>query len=171
MRAADEYGVRLNVRGREPAGVVPMTEYETVRRKLIAFLSELQTPDGSLAFETVAPREAFYRGPRTTAAADVIVVPEQRTDELSSELSGGVFGPTARGWKPTKDGVIVIRGDGIDTARRLVDASILDIAPTILAMFGISPPSQMDGDVLPVVGDREAPASIDPSRSSLTRSE
>jgi len=46
LRSPSELGIRLNVEGREPEGVVSEDDYETIRAELISLLSEVQTPDG-----------------------------------------------------------------------------------------------------------------------------
>src|SRR5699024_8232201 len=61
-RSHIECGVRLNVAGREPDGVVPADEYEEVRAELIDRLAALETPDGDPAFDDVAPREDYFHG-------------------------------------------------------------------------------------------------------------
>ena len=61
MHSRTEMGVRLNVDGREPVGVVPESEYEQVRADMIDILSAAEPPDGNLVFERVVPREAVSR--------------------------------------------------------------------------------------------------------------
>ena len=43
---------------------------------------------------------------------------------------------------------IVFLGPGIEPGRRFDAASTADIAPTVLDLLGIEPPSEMDGKVL-----------------------
>src|SRR5699024_280880 len=54
-RSHNECGVRLNVAGRDPEGVVAPEEYDEVRAELIERLSAIETPDGTPAFDDVAP--------------------------------------------------------------------------------------------------------------------
>lgn len=46
------------------------------------------------------------------------------------------------------DGIVILAGHGIRPGVELVDASILDVAPTILALAGLPIPADMDGRVL-----------------------
>jgi len=93
MRSRTELGVRINLEGREPSGVVPPERYDSVREDLIDELSAARTPDGEPVFQDVVPREVYFDGPYTEDAADVILVPDEFNHHMSSLLSGATFGP------------------------------------------------------------------------------
>ena len=46
------------------------------------------------------------------------------------------------------DGILILRGAGIPAGASIQDANIVDIAPTTLALMGLSVPAEMDGKVL-----------------------
>ena len=56
MRSRIELGVRINLAGREPDGVVPADEYERVRADLTDLFAGFETPEGERVFETVDVR-------------------------------------------------------------------------------------------------------------------
>lgn len=153
MRARTELGIRINLEGREPEGVVSQEEYESVRDDLIERLSAVETPGGEPMFEDVAPREEYYHGPYTEKAADILVVPNEFEQFISAHLLGNQFGPPTEPWNHKLDGVFAAMGEGIDSCKSLEDAHLYDVAPTIMAALGVPYSDRMDGCVLPVVED------------------
>lgn len=165
VRDAVELGVRINVAGREPDGVVPESDYEALREELIEALSAAETPDGEPVFDDVAPREAYFHGPAAEDAVDVVTVPAGFDVTLSSQLRGEPFGPPTEPIQHKLEGVVVADGAAVDPDRPVgaagtPGAGILDVAPTVLASLGVPVDSGMDGDPLPfveAVGERSYP--------------
>ncbi len=60
----------------------------------------------------------------------------------------------------TQQGIIYMYGNRVKTYARLEDASILDVAPTVLALMGLPPGSDMPGRVLTEALDLEAPVRV-----------
>ena len=150
----------MNVAGRDPEGVVPENEYETVRTELVELLSDLETPDGKPAFEDVAPRQAYFHGPETDEAVDIVLVPRAFDQFLSTQLRETVFGPPTEPWNHKREGIVAATGEGIDSEKSLSGAHLFDVAPTVLATLGVERGDHMDGAVLDVVesvGDRSYP--------------
>lgn len=156
MRARIELGVRINLQGREPEGVVPQNEYESVRSDLINRLKDVETPEGEPMFETVAPREEYYNGSYTENAVDIVTVPKDFEYFLSAQLIGNQFGPPTEPWNHKRDGVFAAMGEDIDDSASVEDAHLYDVAPTIMAALGVPYSDRMDGRVLPVVEDTGA---------------
>ena len=161
MRSRTECGVRINLEGREPNGVVPQSEYESVRDELIEALSDVRTPEGTPVFETVAPRESFFEGPEAHRGVDVVTVPANFDEFLSARLRGGQFGDPTEPWNHKREGVIAASGADVDASAPLGDAHLFDVAPTVLATFDVPMDETMDGRPLPVVesaGEQSYPA-------------
>jgi predicted AlkP superfamily phosphohydrolase/phosphomutase len=159
-RSHIECGVRLNVAGRDPAGVVPADEYEGIRAELIDLFSALETPDGRPAFDDVAPREAYFEGPQADEAVDIVLVPRAFDQFLSTQLRAEIFGPPTEPYNHKRDGIIAATGAEIDTDASLADAHLFDVAPTVLASLGLPRGEHMDGEVLEMVeavGERAYP--------------
>ena len=53
-------------------------------------------------------------------------------------------------------GIVCLKGPGVRVGEKLFGASLLDICPTVLSLFGLSPGKDMDGKVL-VTAFQEAP--------------
>lgn len=151
MRARTEFGVRINLAGREPEGVVPTDEYEQVRNELIEALRDAETPDGDPVFESVEPREAHFGGKHMDDTVDIVTIPRDMDVFLSEQLGEGVFTRPEQTWDHKMDGVFLAAGEGIDSTDSLTGAHILDVAPTILASLGLPHGDRMEGSVLPIV--------------------
>ncbi len=161
MRSRTEMGVRLNVAGREPDGVVDPDEYEAVRSDVMAALDSVETPDGEPFFEQVVPREAVFDGPYLEDAPDILTVPADFTHYLSASLRSERFAEPSEPWEHKRNGIVMVAGDEIDPDTDLTGSHLFDITPTILATFGLGVGSEMDGTSLPVVpetGRTEYPA-------------
>lgn len=139
------WGVRINLVGREPDGVVPRTEYERVRTELIDLLSGLETPAGSPVFDAVRPREAVYGGPEIGEAPDVVVRPRSE-HVLSTRLYGRRFVP-ADVYDHDPEGVFVGAGPRFDHEAAPGTLSLTDVAPIVMALLGYPVPERMTGAV------------------------
>ncbi|PSP94112.1 phosphodiesterase [Halobacteriales archaeon QS_4_62_28] len=170
MRSRSELGVRINLEGREPHGQVPQDEYEDVRSDLIRLFTDVRTPDGDRVFADVAPREAYFDGPVIEEAVDIVLVPANFEQFLSARLAGATFGTPSEPWNHKLDGIVAAAGTGVDTSVSLGDADLFDIAPTVLALFGLPRGARMDGTPLPIVDSAGVSEydSIDRSDSNIS---
>lgn len=67
-------------------------------------------------------------------------------------------------WDHALDGVLIVAGPGVKAGHRLPDVSVVDVAPTLLAYFGLPVPDDMDGEP---VTDLFEPAFLE--RNPITR--
>jgi len=145
-----QQGIYINLRGREPFGIVDESDYESVRNEVIASLSALRDPeDGEPVVDRVFKREEVMEGPLARGAPDLFPV----CRDYTYELSDGLFSPSVitdyrdlpRGFHHI-DGIFGIAGPGVTpaTGQR---AHLYDIAPTALYLAGCTLP-EMDGRVL-----------------------
>ena len=150
-RSRIELGVRLNVVGREPDGVIPPEEYDAVRRDLIEALSAVETPDGDPVFESVRPREAVFSGPYLDDAVDIVTVPAGYDNSISTGVRARQFdsGPL-QPFSHKRYGFVSVSGPDV-TPGDLEGAHLFDVAPSVLATFGLPASTRMDGNVLSVL--------------------
>ncbi len=152
VRSRVECGVRLNLEGREPDGVVLPERYDTVRRQVCEVLENITTPDGEQIFETVGLREQFFHGPAVEDAVDVVAVPHNFDSYVTSWLTDSVVEPVdGPVWDHKRNGVVALSGETVDEGRPVGGAHLFDIAPTVLATLGLPVADRMDGTVLPPV--------------------
>jgi len=145
-----QQGIYVNLAGREPNGIVPQSEYESVRDEIIERFQALIDPDdGKPVLDRIYKREEVVHGPVAEDAPDLFPVCRGYTYELSD----GTYSPSVlddyrelpRGFHQM-DGIFGIAGPDAIPANGL-EASIYDIAPTALYIAGCKLP-RMDGRVL-----------------------
>ncbi|WP_267642367.1 alkaline phosphatase family protein [Haloarchaeobius amylolyticus] len=151
LRSRTELGVRLNVEGREPDGVVPVSEYDDVRAEVIESLRSVTDPDGNPVFDEVVPREQYFEGEHVEDAVDIVTIPRNFQYFLSDQVRDEYFADPTETWNHKLDGIVTAWGEGVDGDADLSDAHLFDVAPTILAALGIPYNERMDGEVLPAV--------------------
>jgi predicted AlkP superfamily phosphohydrolase/phosphomutase len=146
-----EQGIRINLQGREPFGIVPLSEYEQLREHLRAEIRALRDPDtGQLLVSEVYLREELYQGLKVEEAPDLVFnfAPGVAVPKKSPER-GHYITPT--GWKSGEhdlDGILVAYGPHVAAGRRLEHARLIDIAPTILQIMDVPILEDMDGTFL-----------------------
>lgn len=146
--------IYVNVRGRQPCGIVePGEDYEQLRQEIANKLLEYRNPTtGKNVVESVLKKEETFSGPRMDYAPDLIpfsrdleYVSFGTSDFGSNKISMPIFGLSGY---HRMEGILVAAGPDVKPGVVIEDASILDIAPTILYAMGLPVPSDMDGSVL-----------------------
>jgi len=155
-------GIWINLRGREPQGIVePGEEYEALRARLIALLSRCRDPrTGAPIVRGVYRREEVYRGPRLDQAPDLhiewnydqVVSGYQFEDEAGQTVTVGSAADIVErrniDGDHRPDGIFLLAGPGARRGGELAGARIVDIAPTLLHLLGLPVPEDMEGRVL-----------------------
>ncbi len=148
-------GIYLNLQGRESKGIVlEGTEKKALKDELIARLSDLRDPiTGERAIRTVYDCTKIYSGPYAENGPDLVVGYEagyRASWEVAvGRTDGPVFTDNTRHWNGDHcvDPSLV---PGVFFCNREFDVpeggmAMLDMAPSILALFGIKAPAYMDG--------------------------
>lgn len=158
-RAYPSYdGVSINLRGREPRGIVePGSEYEDLRTQIIRNLMACVDPmTGEKIVDRVYRREEIYHGPHADHAPDLAV--KLREGVFSGFQIGTtrVVFPRVRPANPQEMisgvhrpyGILILAGEEIQPRARLLDPSLQDIAPTVLHALDCAVPDDLDGRIL-----------------------
>jgi predicted AlkP superfamily phosphohydrolase/phosphomutase len=144
----------VNLKGREAQGIVePGQGYEDLLEELTGELRALKDPRTGLPFVgEIHPRSDLYWGSHAEQSPDLMFMPR---DPTTAGL--GLFefpsnrwlcpGPDRTGYH-RMDGILFVHGPGILRAHELQGASIMDVAPTVLALTGVPIPGNLDGQVL-----------------------
>jgi predicted AlkP superfamily phosphohydrolase/phosphomutase len=147
--------IYLNVAGREPQGIVRRgAEYERVRAEIMARLLTLRDPDtGEQVVEAVYRREELYQGEQLDLAPDIVFMPTRLEYFGFGEYEFGshkIIEAMQRGISGTHrmNGVFMAYGAGVQPGAQTENASLVDLAPTILHLMSAPIPAQMDGRVL-----------------------
>ncbi len=149
-------GMFLNIEGREGKGIVkPGEDAAKVKAEIMAALKGLRdTGTGETAVNEAFDTAKLYRGPYLQNAPDLIIGfnAGYRTswDGATGVVSGPVFEDNTKAW--SGDHCIDPRlVPGVLFASRKIDRkdpALVDIAPTVLRLFGLDPPAHMDGKPL-----------------------
>jgi predicted AlkP superfamily phosphohydrolase/phosphomutase len=150
--------IYFNLRGREGRGIVsPGQEYTALAGELsVRLRNELIDPDsGQPIVRAVYKRDDVYSGEYLGDASDLQVgFEEGYRVSWQTTLGGspqGIVEPNIRKWSGDHGGYDFATTAGVlVTNRPLLDGAprIIDIAPTVLQFFGITPPAGLDGKAL-----------------------
>jgi len=147
----------VNLEGREPAGIVkPGAEYEQVCSQVQAVFQKLCDPSTEEPIVKRVWRKAEIYGEQVSEMVpelpDLYIewVNDQYTDVGGVGYSRGTISEPIRGRSGghTMRGMFLARGAGIKQGYLIEGARLVDVAPTILNVLGVSVPHAMDGRVL-----------------------
>jgi predicted AlkP superfamily phosphohydrolase/phosphomutase len=147
----------LNVKGREPQGVISPGKVPSVRKEIIQKLKNLTDEKGNplhtkvirpdkryLATKNIPPDlliyfgDLYWRSVGKIGLGKVYIYENDTGPDGANHDYEGIF-ITARNREETVSG-----GKQLETIR------IVDLAPTLLAQFGIQPPKGMQGKMVPL---------------------
>jgi predicted AlkP superfamily phosphohydrolase/phosphomutase len=159
-------GIFLNIAGREAQGIVqPGAEADALRQEICEKLTGLVDPrHDAVAINKAYNAHEFYRGPYTEHAPDIICGYNEgyrvSWEAAVGDITDQVFCDNTKAWSGDHcvDPRIV---PGVMFSNRKIGGDhprLLDLGPTILQQFGITPPRHMDGKPLTVAPDRAAGA-------------
>jgi predicted AlkP superfamily phosphohydrolase/phosphomutase len=159
-------GIFLNLKDRFEHGIVPPgDEAARLRDEIQQRLAGLTDPDnGQPAFQRIYQAAKVYRGPYTDQAPDLIVgyASGYRVawDTAVGRTARQVFHDNTKAWSgdhcvdpSVVPGILFCNHQIAEQQPRL-----LDIAPTVLHLFGIPAPDYMDGCALTVGGSNDVSA-------------
>jgi predicted AlkP superfamily phosphohydrolase/phosphomutase len=150
----DESGyLRINLRGREPAGIVDAgEEYASVCSRLERWLLSLRDADSGAAIATAVIRayeEADPRAPYRDLLPDLIVpwsgpAASQTREIVSTELPEFRFRvpdrlPSGRSGNHTDAAWFIAQGPGVGQGTLSAKHSVLDLLPTVLQYLNMAP--------------------------------
>jgi predicted AlkP superfamily phosphohydrolase/phosphomutase len=149
-------GIYINQMGREKHGIVnPDQETKALKKELLEKLNGLKDKDkDSLAINKVFDRDELPPGPYIDNCPDLVVGYNEgyriSWDSVTGKVNKTVFEDNTKAWSgdhcidPRIVPGIFFSTQKINTAY----PSIIDIAPTVLELFGLDVPSHMDGQAL-----------------------
>jgi predicted AlkP superfamily phosphohydrolase/phosphomutase len=145
-------GLYLNLKGRERDGIVePGDEREALLAELKERLEAVTDADGRRVIRTVYRADQVYLGGATCLAPDLIVgyCRGYRASWATSrgDLTSDVLLPNDSAWSADHC-ADALEVPGVFFANRPIVGKtprLIDLAPSILAEFGLAPPSSMEG--------------------------
>ena len=144
----------LNVAGREANGTIAPEDYEKVREELIAGLKAIPDENGQEIGTQVFRPEELYKEVRGVAPDLIVYFGDLYWRSVGTVGDGRIHtfendtGPD--GANHAENGIFLFRPPrgGISGGRRIEGLRITDIAPTILQLFRLPVPLDMEGTAL-----------------------
>ena len=152
--------IYINLEGRERDGIVAPEDYESTCREIAVGLEALTDPEtGASVVDRVFLRGDVWRGQHVdTTAPDLQLgfADGYQSDRSGTALGGvpeGLFGTNEQKWSgdhaasdpADTEGFLLVNRDGISG-----EVHIIDIAPTVLSLLGVTPPADYEGRALGV---------------------
>lgn len=145
-------GIEINLKNKKEWGIVESEDYEELREEIIEKLEKLKDPETKeKVVEKIYRKEEVYTGKHLYEASDIIIKfkhpyrgekslgnPEFITPSIESNIKG----------EHEFNGIFMAFGRHIVKGSKIKNPEIIDIAPTILHIFGLAIPKDMDGKVL-----------------------
>jgi predicted AlkP superfamily phosphohydrolase/phosphomutase len=145
-------GLRVNLRGREPEGIVAPEDFDCVRHEVRDALLQLVDPaTGRKVMHAVHFREEIYRGPFAENGPDLLVEAAESYGLVESR-DGAVIAETgrtegARTGNRTRTGIFVLAGAPARAGVEIAALDVCDVAPTLLHLLDLPVPTDLDGVV------------------------
>ena len=151
-------GIYVNIAGREANGIVPLADAPAIKARIIEGLSGLKdTETGNVAIAGVFDTAKVHSsGPYQAAGLDLIVGYDRgyraSWESATGRVTDTVFTDNTKSWSGDHcvDPRLV---PGVMFSNRPIradDPGIMDLAPTILGLFGVAVPAHMTGKSLTV---------------------
>ncbi len=148
------YGnIFINLKGREPEGIVEEKDYEALREEIKKkFEEEIDPENGKGLFKVLKKEEAFGETD-FIEAPDLLVIPVE-----GYEFSTSPFASSEKYFRKNRpkshhtgnhdeEGILVLNGHGVKE-HHSSKAKITDVLPTLLWYLGLPIPEYMEGNVL-----------------------
>lgn len=146
-------GLYLNLKGREDRGIVSRgDEVKALKAELIRELTGLRDEiTGEAAITEVYDRDQIYKGPYKENAPDLIIGYNQgyraSWDSVIGKVNATIFEDNIKAWSGDHC-IDPLHVPGVFFSSQKINTktpSIMDIAPTVLKLFGLPVPAHMDG--------------------------
>ncbi len=148
------YGnIFINLKGREPSGIVDEQHYEEVRNEIKEKLEQEIDPETGKRVFRVFEKESLFGKTDFIEAPDLMIIPEE-----GYAFSTSSFVKTKKIFRKNRiradhtgnheeEGILIMEGNIIDKGEKQ-EANILDLMPTILWTLGLPIPDYAEGRIL-----------------------
>lgn len=140
-------GVSVNLKGREPQGIVDQADYKKVREELLQSLSAFRDPDNDKApIAKIYRKEEVLSGRFLETAPDLLLVPAPFYS--LTHASGMVEDADWLSGDHRLEGVVVATGPEVKPGPLTETTELIDLGPTSLAALEVPSAIPRDGKVL-----------------------
>jgi ATP sulfurylase len=142
----------LNVRGREPQGIIDPDDYEAVRAELQAKLAAITGPNGANIGTVAHKPQDLYREVKNIPPDLIVYFGNLTWRSVGSLGHDGIhtskndIGPDDA--NHAQQGMFILYDPRQNMGGRKSDAHLMDVTPTILDIMGLPVPRDMEGKVI-----------------------
>ncbi len=142
----------LNVKGREPEGVIEPSNYERVREELRKGLEAITDERGGNIGTKVYKPEEVYPESRRIPPDMIVYFGNLSWRSVGSIGLGSILtfendtGPDDA--NHDTHGIFIMKAQGVESRGRRDGLNLLDVAPTVLHQMGLEVPADMEGKVI-----------------------
>ena len=145
--------IYLNVKGREPRGIISPEDRLAVAKELKSDLILMKDENnGESIFDQVFLREELYHGPFVKDAADLICFNSDARYLIIRylEFGGGKISFPHPVWSGAHrlNGIFILNGPGVKPQKYNSELRIWDVTPTVMTLLGAPIADYMDGKVI-----------------------
>ncbi|MBA2311406.1 MAG: alkaline phosphatase family protein [Actinobacteria bacterium] len=160
-------GVSVNLKGREPQGVVAQSDYEKVRDEVFRALSEFRDPDtGDAPIRKIYRKEEILSGRWLDIAPDLLLVPAPFYS--LTHAKGMVEEADWLSGDHRIEGVVIATGPEVTPGPLSGTADLIDLGPTSMAALGVPSAVPRDGKVLRALAGEAVALRIEPESAAAT---
>ncbi|OGJ13340.1 hypothetical protein A3K82_00380 [Candidatus Pacearchaeota archaeon RBG_19FT_COMBO_34_9] len=150
---AYEGQIFINLKGREPEGIIEKEDYDRIIEELAEKLKQIRGDNGKLLDTKIFKKKDYFDGKCEEIAPDIIVYFDNLHYGCNNSLIGNetLWSPnTAKGSDDachSRQGIFIIK-NGVFKNKNIGEIDALDVAPTILNELGIKTPEDMKGKII-----------------------
>ncbi|NUO07811.1 MAG: alkaline phosphatase family protein [Candidatus Brocadia sp.] len=165
---ATSFGININLRGREPDGIVSPEEYDSLIHEIRTRLYELNDPDtGRKIISKVFTKEELYQGPYVGSAPDIQFLLSESYYMFSKSLDNATLfrdmdhnnyainAHHINSEESSYNAIFMAYGKHIKHTGLNTTPRIVDIVPTVLYLMGLPVPDELDGRPIAEILDEE----------------
>ena len=145
----------MNVKGREPSGMIPKEEYESAREELRQKLMKVKGPNGELFKNKVFTPEELYGEP-VGDKPDLMVYFDDLFWRSAGTIGHNLLYLSENDTGPDDsvhwyDGIFILYNKKMKNGKKLDRMTIYDVAPSILEIMQMPVPPDMEGKIIPEI--------------------
>ena len=142
----------LNVKGREPQGIIPIGEYEAVRDELVAKLEAITDENGRNIGTRALKPQTIYRECQNIPPDLIVTFGNLNWRSVGSLGLNSTYAYENDVGQDdanhAQEGLFILYDPSQRERGRVGPAQLVDIAPTVLALMGFPVPSDMIGQII-----------------------
>jgi predicted AlkP superfamily phosphohydrolase/phosphomutase len=148
-------GIVINLKGRQPLGIVEEHEYESLRDDIIRKLKDIvDGENGKKVIKEIYRREELFEGKFAKLVPDIILLTDSKYEIGVGTDNNAIFEYISEESKSAisgvhdMDGILILNGPKIKASNVIQHVGIIDVFPTIFYDLNLPMPKYVDGKIM-----------------------